>query len=111
MPAGLSSRVFEASVGLLPDNRSASGVIGRLSWRWVAAAAALLLACGVALRIGGNASSSEGAESMLAVVIESTGGDGFGEEVGSIAAVRGGGYSDLDEEMRRLLLADGRFDG
>jgi hypothetical protein len=47
---------------------------------------------------------------MLTVVIESTGGDGFGEDVRSIATVRGGGYAELDAEMR-LLLADGRIDG
>jgi hypothetical protein len=110
MPTGLSDRVFDASVGMLPDVRSASGVIGRLSWRWVAAAAALLLTCGIALRLAGSASPSDGSESLLTVVIDSTGGEGFGEDVGSIAAVRGGGFDDLDQEMR-LLLADGRLDG
>jgi len=109
-PAGLSQRVFDASVGSLPDVRSASGVIGRLSWRWVAAAAVLLVAGGIALRLGMTSVASDGSESMLTVVIESTGGDGFGEDVGSIAAVRGGGLADLDAEMR-LLLADGRIDG
>jgi hypothetical protein len=54
--------------------------------------------------------ASDGSESMLTVVIESTGGEGFGEDVGSIAVVRGGGFADLDAEMR-LLLADGRIDG
>jgi hypothetical protein len=110
LPAGLSDRVFDASVGMLPDVRSASGVIGRLSWRWVAAAAAMLMACGIGLRLAGSAVPTDGSESLLAVVIDSTGGDGFGEDVGSIAAVRGGGFEDLDQEMR-LLLADGRLDG
>ena len=109
-PSGLSQRVFDASVGSLPDVASARGVIGRLSWRWVAAAAVLLLAGGIAMRLGLSTGVSDGSESMLTVVIESTGGDGFGEEVGSIAAVRGGGYAELDAEMR-LLLADGRIDG
>ena len=109
-PAGLSQRVFDASVGSLPDVRSASGVLGRLSWRWVAAAAALLVAGGVALRLGMTTGASDGTESMLTVVIESTGGEGFGEDVGSIDVVRGGGFADLDAEMR-LLLADGRIDG
>lgn len=102
--------MFDASVGSLPDVRSASGVIGRLSWRWVAAAAVLLVAGGITLRLGMTSVASDGSESMLTVVIESTGGDGFGEDVGSIAAVRGGGFADLDAEMR-LLLADGRIDG
>jgi hypothetical protein len=109
-PGGLSQRVFDASVASLPDVRSATGVIGRLSWRWVAAAAMLLLACGIALRLGMSTGTSDGSESMLTMVIESTGGDGFGEDVGSIAVVRGGGFADLDAEMR-LLLADGRIDG
>jgi len=109
-PSGLSQRVFDASVASLPDVSSATGVIGRLSWRWIAAAAMLLLACGIALRLGMSTGTSDGSESMLTVVIESTGGDGFGEDVGSIAAVRGGGFAELDAEMR-MLLADGRIDG
>ena len=110
VPSGLSHRVFEASVGMLPGAGARSGVLARISWRWVAAAAVLVLAGGLTLRLGGASASSEESESMLAAVIDSRGDDAFGDELGSIAEVRGGGYADLDAEMR-LVLASGRIDG
>lgn len=110
VPSGLSHRVFDASVGMLPGVTARSGVLARISWRWVAAAAVLLLAGGVSLRLGGASGPSGESESMLAAVIDSRGDDGLSDDLGSIAEVRGGGYADLDAEMR-LVLASGRIDG
>lgn len=108
VPAGLAERVFEASVRHLPARQP---VIARLSFRWIAAAAALLLAAGLALRLGAVRSQDPGESSAtIAVVIDASDESSLGEDVRSIDAVRGVRLSDLDDEMR-LLLADGRVDG
>ena len=108
-PAGLASRVFEASARHLPERRPL--VIARLSYRWLAAAAALLLACGVALRLGSVRVQDESdGHATIAGVIDAADESSLGEDLRSIDAVRGVRLADLDDEMR-FLLADGRVDG
>ena len=109
LPAGLASRVFEASVRHLPERQPL--VIGRRSYRWLAAAAALLLACGLALRLGTVRAHDEGeGHATIAGVIDASDESSIGEDLRSIDAVRGVRLADLDDEMR-FLLADGRVDG
>ena len=109
MPAGLASRVFEASVSHLPERRPL--VIMRRSYRWLAAAAALLVACGVGLRLGTVRMHEEsGGHATIAGVIDAADESSIGEDLRSIDAVRGVRLADLDDEMR-FLLADGRVDG
>jgi hypothetical protein len=101
--------VFGASVSSLPGHARSGAVIARLSWRWVAAAAALLLSCSLALRLGAAVSGDQAEAPLLAVVIESSGGRVLGDDFAPIEAVHGGGLADLDDEIH-LVLADGRFD-
>ena len=107
-PAGLAARVFAASMHELPARQP---VIARLSFRWLAAAAALLLAAGIALRFGATRAHDEGdGHATIAVVIEASDESSIGEDLRTIDSVRGVRLSDLDDEMR-FLLADGRVDG
>jgi len=109
MPAGLASRVFEASVRHLPERQPL--VFARVTHRWIAAAAALLLAVGAALRLGSVRAHDEGdAHATIAGVIDAADETSLGEDLRNINAVRGVRLADLDDEMR-FVLADGRVDG
>lgn len=109
VPAGLASRVFEASVRNLPERRPL--VFEPRSYRWIAAAAALLLAAGAAMRLGTVRAQDESeGHATIAGVIDASDESSLGEDLRSIDAVRGVRLADIDDEMR-FLLADGRVDG
>ena len=103
-PTGLSERVFRASVTHLPAVRQAPAVIARVSFRWLAAAAALLLAAGLALALSVPRGSDEAPGAPLSVVLDAS---DAGDELASLRALHGARFSDLDDEMS-VLLADGR---
>ena len=108
-PAGLAARVFEASVSHLPV--AAVPVVARLSFRWIAAAAALALASGVALRLGTASSVDEPrGHASVAGVIDAADDASFGQDMRDIVVARDGDFTDLDHEMARLL-APMRVDG
>lgn len=105
----LSDRVYRASVLRLPVDVQAPAVIARISFRWLAAAAALLLATGLALRFGLGHAPEDGSEDSLTAVLAVSDDGALGEEFASVNSVRGAGFSDLDDEMQLLL--QGRVDG
>lgn len=105
----LADRVYRASASALPVDSQAPAVIARLSFRWLAAAAALLLATGLALRFGLWHSQDDGSEDSLTAVLAVSDDAALGEEFASVNSVRGAGFSDLDDEMQQLLR--GRVDG
>ena len=109
VPVDLTERVFRASAPMLPLDAEAPAVIARVSFRWLAAAAALLLAAGLALRLTAMHLPEEGSEASLTAVIAVSGDGVLGEELSSVNSVRGAGFSDLDDEMQLLL--KGRVDG
>jgi len=109
-PVGLAHRLFEASAPMLPCVVEAPPVLHRIGFRWLAAAAALLLAAGVSLRLMRSSDPGMASELNLAMVVDGSDASSLGEE---IVGIRGAGdtrLDDLDHEMS-LLLADARFDG
>lgn len=106
VPVGLADRVFRASVTQLPRTH-APAVIGRVSFRWLAAAAALLLAAGLAMRLSALRGADETPGASLAVVLEVSDAADLGDDLPSLKALHGARFSDLDDEMS-VLLADGR---
>lgn len=107
VPAGLAERVFRASLTHLPESRQASEVIARVSFRWLAAAAALLLAAGLALWTSVPHGTDDAPGASLAAVLDASDAADGGDDLSSLRAVHGARFSDLDDEMR-VLLADGR---
>ena len=109
-PAGLSDRLFEASVTSLPARSASPWVLHRTSFRWLAAAAALLLAAGVSLRLMQARDLDATPDLTLTMVIEGADDASLGEDIVQIGGLRDTGLSDLDDEMSRLL-ADARVGG
>ncbi len=110
VPPGLADRVFQASAPLLPASDMAPHIIGRLSFRWLAAAAALAVAAGAAFHFVSSTSESQDSDFTLAVVIEDPGDAILGEELFNLTTLQGTGLDDFDAEMQ-LVLAEGGVDG
>jgi|GEM_PF-2426318 len=112
MPSGLSERIFQASAPMLPADDEAPLVLARISYtyRWFAAAAALVLASGLAFRLMTLTSANDASDLSLTVVIESSDGTVLGETFSNLNATRGMRIDDLDAEMQQLF-AEGRVDG
>ena len=94
---------------MLPENQQAPAVLARLSFRWVAAAAALLLASGLALRFTAMHAPDDGSEANLTAVMAVAGDGVLGEDFSTVNSMQGVGLNDLDAEMQLLL--KGRVDG
>lgn len=109
VPAGLAERLYHASVPMLPADEQAPAVLARLSFRWVAAAAALLLASGLALRFTAMHVPDDGGEANVTAVMAVSGDGVLGEDFSTVNAMQGVGLNDLDAEMQLLL--KGRVDG
>jgi hypothetical protein len=109
-PAGLTDRLFEASVSSLPAAVPSPWVLHRTGFRWLAAAAALLLAAGVSLRLMQTDALDATPDLTLTMVIEGADDTSLGEDIVQIGGLRDTGLSDLDDEMSRLL-ADARVGG
>jgi len=109
VPAGLADRLYRASAPMLPENQQAPAVLARLSFRWVAAAAALLLASGLALRFTAMHVPDDSSEANLTAVMAVAGDGVLGEDFSTVNAMQGVGLNDLDAEMQLLL--KGRVDG
>ena len=109
-PAGLTDRLFEASVSRLPAAVPSPWVLHRTGFRWLAAAAALLLAAGVSLRLMQTDARDAMPDLTLTMVIEGADDTSLGEDIVQIGGLRDTGLSDLDDEMSRLL-ADARVGG
>lgn len=103
VPAGLSDRVFRASLQVLPQSPGTREVVGRISFRWLAAAAALLLVAGLAMRWSAANEPEEPAGTSLAVVLEASDDSNLGDELPSLKAMHGARFADLDDEMNRVL--------
>ena len=109
-PAGLTDRLHAASAPLLPGVVLTPPVLHRIGFRWLAAAAALLLAAGLSLRLVHPADPGSLPELTVAMVVQGSDGSPLGEEIVAISGVRDTRLSDLDDEMNQLL-ADARIDG
>ena len=103
MPTGMQERVFRASLAELPSSRQAPAVIARLSFRWLAAAAALLLAAGLAMRWSASTDADDASGVSLAVVLEASDDANLGDELPSLKAMHGARFADLDDEMNMVL--------
>ena len=103
MPTGMQERVFRASLAELPSFRQAPAVIARLSFRWLAAAAALLLAAGLAMRWSASTDADDASGISLAVVLEASDDANLGDDLPSLKAMHGARFADLDDEMNMVL--------
>ncbi len=103
VPSGLSERVFRASVTMLPASQETPAILARISFRWLAAAAALLLVAGLALRWSASGESDETSGTSLAVVLEVSDDANLGDELPSLKAMHGARFADLDDEMSCIL--------
>ena len=103
MPTGMQERVFRASLAELPSSRQAPAVIARLSFRWLAAAAALLLAAGLTMRWSAATDADDASGVSLAVVLEASDDANLGDELPSLKAMHGARFADLDDEMNMVL--------
>jgi hypothetical protein len=108
-PAGLVNRLFEVSAPLLPRAVESPVVLHRLGFRWLAAAAALLLAAGLSMRLARSAGRETPTDLTLTMVVQGSDASSLGEEIVTISGTGETRYDDLDDEMS-LLLADTRID-
>lgn len=95
---------------MLPRAAEAPPVLHRIGFRWLAAAAALLLAAGLSLRIMRSSDLGMAPELNLAMVVDGSDAASLGEEIVGIRGTGDTRLDDLDHEMS-LLLSDARFDG
>lgn len=108
-PAGLVHRLFEASA-FLPRAVESPPVLHRLGFRWLAAAAALLLAAGLSMRLARSAGHETRADLTITMVVQGSDASSLGEEIVAISGTGETRYDDLDDEIS-MLLADARIDG
>lgn len=110
-PSGLVSRLFEASVPMLPRAEQAPPVLHRIGFRWLAAAAVLTVSAGLSLRWVRASEASASSPLAIAMVVDGSDAASLGEDIVTISGLRDTGLDDLDQEMSQLLADSRRADG